>query len=107
MFFENGELSAFIDFDSCETHARLFDLCYCMLGCRKPDDEGRWLEAFEKFFSGYDSVSEIERTELEAVPYMFVFLQLMNIAYYLIADCPKGKIDENIEYLYWLYDKMQ
>lgn len=110
MLFNNGELSAFIDFDISEANARLFDICYCMdLGNGKTDEEAiKWLGTLKKFLSGYNSISEIKDEELEALPYMFISIQLLTVAFFSSSpNKPKYVVyeeDKNIEYLNWLYD---
>ena len=108
MLFENGRLSAFIDFDINQVNARLFDVCYCMdvgVGNNKNDKEvTTWLEMIRGFLSGYNSVSEITNEELEALPYMFILIQLLMVAFWSGREKSKEMIDENIEYLDWLYD---
>ncbi|MCL2771712.1 MAG: phosphotransferase [Oscillospiraceae bacterium] len=108
MMFENGELSAFLDFDISEINARLFDVCYCMdLGVgNNINNEAitKWLRTFKSFLTGYNSVSEFTDEELEAIPYMFVSVQLLTTAFFSKVGKSKEFVDEYIEYLKWLYD---
>jgi len=105
ILFENGELSAFLDFDINQVNARLFDVCYCM-DYGKTSDEGFiiWVENFKDFLRGYNSVSEITKEELEALPYMFILIQLLSVAYDSSIETRIDRVDEGIEYLDWLYD---
>jgi Ser/Thr protein kinase RdoA (MazF antagonist) len=107
MLFENGKLSAFIDFDINQVNARLFDICYCMdlgVGNNKNDDQvTTWLEMLRGFLSGYNTISEITNEELDAIPYMFILIQLLTVAFWVSRKKSKEMIDENIEYLDWLY----
>ena len=108
MLFENGELSAFLDFDINQVNARLFDVCYCM-DYGKTSDEGFiiWVENFKDFLRGYNSVSEITNEELEALPYMFILIQLLSVAYDSSIVTRSYRVDEGIEYLDWLYDNKE
>ena len=105
ILFENGKVSAFLDFDIGEINARLFDICYCMdLGHGKNIDEiikrsEQWFDILKKFLSGYNSVSEFTDEELKTLPCMFISIQLLTIAY-ISSD----KVARESEYLNWLYD---
>ena len=105
ILFETGKVSAFLDFDIGEVNARLFDICYCMdLGHGKNIDEiikqsEKWFDILKKFLSGYNSVSEFKDEELEALPYMFISIQLLTVAFI----SPDKAVRENA-YLNWLYD---
>lgn len=107
ILFENGEVTAFLDFDITQVNARLFDICYCMdLGVGNTSNENveQWLETLKKFLSGYNAVSEVKSEELNALPYMFVLIQLLTVAVFLRLKKAKNMIDKHIEYLDWLYD---
>ena len=108
MLFENGKLSAFIDFDISEINARLFDICYTMdfgVGNNISDEvTEKWLESLKIFLSGYNSVSELTNEEIESLPYMFVSVQLLTTAFFSHYGKPKDFVDRYINYLNWLYD---
>jgi len=87
MLFSGKELSGYLDFDLSQKNARLHDLCY--LGATmlvgNYQDETRfatWCDIFRGVLAGYNQVCELTQHERQALPYMFVFIELTFTAFF-------------------------
>jgi len=107
MLFENGAFAGWLDFDNAERNARVHDLCY--LGAtmlvgnyRKRRRLRTWREIFRGVLQGYDALSPLTQQEREAVPYMFVHIEILFAAFF--SKNGQGKISKNcLNMAKWLY----
>lgn len=86
VFFHNGEVSGFADFDFAEKNIRLWDVCYCSTGLlsesRGVDNiEEKWSKVLEGILHGYNSVSPFTPEEKQAVYYVLCSIEMFCIAY--------------------------
>jgi len=107
MLFEDGAFTGWLDFDNAERNARVHDLCY--LGAtmlvgnyRKRRRLRTWKVIFRSVLRGYDKTSPLIHDEREAVPYMFVHIELLFAAFF--SKNGQGKIARScIGMARWLY----
>ena len=87
MLFEDGAFTGWLDFDNAERNARVHDLCY--LGAtmlvgnyRKRRRLRTWKVIFRSVLRGYDEITPLTDDEREAVPYMFVHIEMLFAAFF-------------------------
>ena len=108
LLFENNELTGYIDFDMCQRNIRIFDIAY--LGCSQLVDHYKdaarlqqWCEIFSGMLQGYDEISPLSEAEIEAIPTLFVFIEVLFTAFFLQNDAPEtAKNCANLAN--WLYE---
>jgi Ser/Thr protein kinase RdoA (MazF antagonist) len=102
MLINNDEVTAFIDInDITQVNVKIFDLCYYLSFFPDKEEEQKWFEVFQNLFSGYNAVFEFSNAELEAIPYMFVFVELLWIAFEAMVN---GSSDYSPDNGFWSYD---
>jgi len=107
MLFEDGAFTGWLDFDNAERNARLHDLCYLgstmLVGNhRRRRRRKLWQEIFRGVLQGYDGISPLTRREREAVPYMFVYIEVLFAAFF--SKGGQGKISKKcLNMAKWLY----
>jgi Ser/Thr protein kinase RdoA (MazF antagonist) len=87
LLFENGVLTACLDFDTCQKNVRVFDLVY--LGSSLLVDNylnnirvREWSEVFLGVLQGYNELSKLNVDEIKAIPYLFLFVEVLFTAYF-------------------------
>lgn len=109
LLFCNDELTAFLDFDSCEVNIRLFDLAYLGLRILALNIEqveticNRWHIFFNFFLKGYHSASNLEKSEVGALYGLILILQICFIAYFLEIGVDGTQISSQVCLLKWIY----
>ena len=107
MLFEDGVFTGWLDFDNAERNARLHDLCYLgatmLVGNYRSRRRLRvWQENFRGVLRGYSKISPLTEEEREAVPYMFVHIELLFAAFF--SKGGQGKISKKCLHMAkWLY----
>ena len=109
LLFENGVFS-YLDFDMSQKNVRVFDIVY--LGCSQLvenyKDETRlkqWCEIFRGILQGYNELLPLCEEELNAMPFLFVFVEILFTAFYLKNGEPEiAKSCE--EMTNWLYENI-
>ncbi|MDD4164451.1 MAG: phosphotransferase [Eubacteriales bacterium] len=93
LLYENGTFS-FIDFDLSQRNVRIFDIVY--LGCSQLvenyKDETRlkhWCEIFRGILHGYNELLPLSEEEINAIPFLFVFDEMLFTAFYLKTGQPE------------------
>jgi len=107
MLFQDGAFMGWLDFDNAERNARMHDLCY--LGAtmlvgnyRKRRRLKLWKDIFRGVLRGYDEISPLMQQEREAVPYMFVHIEILFAAFF--SKNGQGKISKKCLHMArWLY----
>lgn len=87
LLYNNGVFT-YLDFDMSQRNVRIFDIVY--LGCSQLvenyKDETRlkqWREIFNGILLGYNQLSPLSEEEMNAIPLLFVFNEMLFTAYYL------------------------
>jgi len=108
MLIDNDELTAIIDInDITQVNVRIFDLCYYVsfFPDSKNDEEvEKWFIVFKNLLSGYNTISAFTDDELEAIPYMCAFIELLWIAFTAMV---KGSADNLPDNGFWTYDNRE
>lgn len=93
LLFENGVFS-YLDFDMSQRNVRVFDIVY--LGCSQLvenyKDEIRlkqWREIFGGILQGYNELLPLGEDEMNAMPFLFVFDEILFTAFYLKIGQPE------------------
>lgn len=99
LLFEKGECTGYLDFDDSQRNSRLFDLCYLGAGVLVDSYKAeillqKWVRFFKGALDGYQKTLPLTNLEIEAIPYMFIYIEVMFAAYFsqtneeeLIASC--------------------
>jgi Ser/Thr protein kinase RdoA (MazF antagonist) len=94
LVFENGRFAGYLDFDISQKNVRIFDLCY--LGCSMlvgnyADDVklNQWKEIFHGVCTGYNKRICLGNEEKEAIPVMFLLIELTFTAWYTMLGQPE------------------
>jgi len=109
MLFENGRLTAFLDFDSSEISVRLFDIAYfgqSILFTNNYMDSvfiRQWIEFFSSFLYGYNSENMLSEIEMKAIYKMCVALQITFISYYLWLKDKTDLAPARVDLAKWIY----
>lgn len=107
MLFEHGVFTGWLDFDISQKNVRLFDICYLagsqLVGnYRKPWRLRMWREIFRGVLQGYDEISPLTAQEREAVPHMFVHIEVLFAAFF--SKNGQEKTSKNcLNMAKWLY----
>ena len=94
LLFEDGNFSGYLDFDISQRNIRIFDICY--LGCSLLVDNYRdvqrlkqWQDIFTSILSGYESVQALDDAEIEALPGLFIFDEVLFTAFFSKQNQPE------------------
>lgn len=87
LLFEGNRLTGVLDFDLGKQDARLFDIAYFLLGQLMEQNDllaikDRWFSFIQRFLSGYESITLLEREEKEALPFMMQCIELLFIVFW-------------------------
>ena len=107
MLFQDGAFTGWLDFDNAERNARMHDLCY--LGATMLAGNYRerrrlqtWRIIFRSVLRGYNKISPLTEEERQAVPYMFVHIELLFAAFF--SRNGQGKTSKKcLNMAKWLY----
>jgi len=108
MIFLNNKLKGFIDFEIATHGIRIFDPCYCatsILIGRFRDKKARlkWFSLLKLIFKGYNSIDRLKKTEINAIFYVLLSIQLLFMAYMIkINKIRTAQFNQSI--LKWIYD---
>ena len=107
MFFQDGQLSGWLDFEIMLCGPRLFDLCYCstsllMNGMDDPAKRQAWFALLSALVEGYESVNPLTSVERRALRVMQISIEVIFIAFFDSIHYPAG-VTQNIDALAWLY----
>lgn len=109
ILFENGRLTGFLDFDSGEINARLYDIVYfgqSILINNYMDDKyvEWWHEFFGSLLKGYNTENKLLECELKAIQKLCVAMQLVFISYYLWVKEKSHLIPNRVGMAKWAYE---
>lgn len=95
VLFEGTAFTGYIDFDLSRHGARMFDLCYFLLGLlqkRALDRETLqlWLYAVEQFLAGYQEIQLLQPVERRAAVPMMACIGLLFAAFYISQKMPEA-----------------
>ena len=110
MLFENNRLTCFLDFDSSQVNARLFDLAYfgqSLLFIADNYKSGefvtKWAEFFSSILYGYHSENKLYENEIKAIHKLCLALQIGFISYYLYLEEKRALIPNRADMAKWIY----
>lgn len=108
ILFENGKLTGFLDFDSGEINARLYDMVYfgqsiLVNGYKDDDFVAWWHDFFGSLLKGYNSEDMLHENELKAIHKLCLAMQLVSISYYLWIKEKKHLIPNRVEMAKWAF----
>lgn len=109
LLYENGTFS-YIDFDLSQRNVRIFDIVY--LGCSQLvenyKDKTRlkqWREIFKGILQGYNELLPLSDDEINAMPFLFVFDEMLFTAFYLKTS--QSEIAKScLKMTNWLYENI-
>jgi Ser/Thr protein kinase RdoA (MazF antagonist) len=109
LVYDNGVFS-YIDFDMCQKNVRVFDIVY--LGCSQlvenyKDDTRlkQWHEIFTGILHGYNELLPLSDEEIKALPFLFVFDEMIFAAFYFKTGEP-GIAESCLNMANWLYENI-
>lgn len=95
-----------LDFDSCETNIRLFDIAYFIVTILDTIciDENKMLffDFYNSFIYGYNLCNPLTQEERDAIPYIIICVQICLISYYVINNCTEKQLIRKCN-LQWLH----
>ena len=110
LLYEDGIFTGYLDFDLSQKNVRVFDLVYlgCGLLVDNYKDETRlnqWREIFAGILEGYAEQSPLSVDELNAIPVLFLFDEVLFTAYFFSIGQPEAA-KSCIEMTKWLHDNI-
>lgn len=114
LLFENDNFAGYLDFDISQKNVRILDVCYLgasMLVGNYQDAERLylWQKIFKGVLAGYEEISQLSCDERQAIPMMFVIIELTFTAFF--SRIGQSEISKScIDMTLWLYnniDKIQ
>lgn len=111
MLFENGRITSFLDFDSSQVNARLFDIAYLGQSMLFINDNyknnefvKRWSQFFTSLLYSYHNENKLDEIEINSIHMMCVLLQIGFVSYYLSIEEKKPLIQNRIDMAKWMYN---
>lgn len=88
LLFDNGILSGYIDFDLSQKNARIFDICYFLMGLlvdheKKKTDIEIWHYIVSRFIEGYEEKSKLTIIEKNSIVCLMKNIELLFVAYFI------------------------
>lgn len=114
LLFEDGDFVGYLDFDISQKNIHVFDICYLGAGLLVENYQDKskfylWQKIFRGIIEGYEEISSLSSDEKQAIPIMFVMIELLLTAYFSMigqAETSKSCIDMT-SWLYHNLDKIQ
>lgn len=110
IFFEDGKVSGFEDFDLSERNVRLWDPCYCATGILS-EASGQmyevWPDVLAAILRGYHSVNPLTAEEKKAVYYVICSIQMICVAFFENCEEYKDLAKTNREMLAFIVRNRQ
>jgi Ser/Thr protein kinase RdoA (MazF antagonist) len=111
MLFKDNTLTGYIDFDLSQINARIFDLCYMLLGflidnTENEDKTTKWFEILHRLVSGYSSILQLTVEEKAAVPIIMLSIELLFVAYFESMD-DSTRAAGSAKILIWLWKNQE
>jgi Ser/Thr protein kinase RdoA (MazF antagonist) len=114
MLFENGRLACFLDFDSVQVNARIFDIAYfaqSMLFIADNYKSGEFVEKWRGFFSyflqAYHAENKLSEHEIKVIHKLCAALQINFISFYLWQEEKRYLVANRADLLKWIYANEQ
>ncbi|MCL2772937.1 MAG: phosphotransferase [Oscillospiraceae bacterium] len=111
MLFENDRLTCFLDFDSSQVNARLFDIAYfgqsllfIIDNYKNGEFVARWIEFFSSLLYGYHSENMLYENEIKSIHRLCLAIQITFISYYSYLEEKRCLIPSRVDMLKWIYD---
>ena len=108
IFFDDGKISGWVDFDLTQKNARIFDLAYLLGGllAGKTDTPAKielWKAIYRDLLAGYNKVNLLTSEETEALPLLMITIELLFVTYW---DNNQNDNERNkaIALAEWLYN---
>ena len=110
LLFESGVFTGYLDFDLSQRNVRIFDIVYlgCGLLVDNYKDETRlrqWRDIFAGIIQGYAELSPLSADELDSIPVLFLFDEVLFTAFFFSIDQPVVA-KSCIEMTKWLYENI-
>lgn len=108
MIFYRNKLKGFIDFEIPTYGIRIFDPCYCSTSILTSKFKGKkarkkWINLLVSILKDYDSINRLKKTEINAIFYVLLSIQLLFMAYMIkINKIRTAQFNQSI--LKWIYD---
>lgn len=114
ILFEDGKLSAFLDFDLSQKSIRIFDPCYAATAILvenfdrvSEQERENWVGIFQQIIGGYDETVHLTEAEKEALPYVVLSIQLICVGYFSSDERYAELAAANIRMTEWLIERME
>jgi len=108
MIFYRNKLKGFIDFEIPTYGIRIFDPCYCSTSIltskfKSKKARKKWIDLLSSILKGYNSKNKLKKSEINAIFYVLLLIQLLFMAYMVRIDKIKtAQFNQSI--LKWIYD---
>ncbi len=108
MIFYRNKLKGFIDFEIPTYGIRIFDPCYCSTSIltskfKSKKARKKWINLLVSILKGYNSINRLKKTEINAIFYVLLSIQLLFMAYMIkINKIRTAQFNQSI--LKWIYD---
>ena len=91
ILFSNCEFSGYIDFDLSQKNARIFDICYFLIGClidheKNEEKVEKWYHIVSKFIEGYQMINPLTKLEKDSICCLMRSIELLFVAYFISKD---------------------
>lgn len=111
MIFDEKEFKGFVDFDLTEVNVRIFDICYCTTAIlsecfNNQIDFEVWKEILGNLIQGYNSIDNLSKDEIKAIPYVIYSIEIICIAYFSKYDKFEELTERNISMLKCLIENI-
>jgi Ser/Thr protein kinase RdoA (MazF antagonist) len=110
LLFEDDSFIGYLDFDISQRNVRIFDICYLGAGLLvenylEAERLCQWQEIFGGILEGYEEMSELSSDERQAIPMMFIIIELIFAAYF--SKIGQVEVSKScINMINWLYDNL-
>jgi len=110
LLFKNGTLSGYLDFDLSQRNVRVWDIVYlgCSLLVENYKDEARlnkWCDIFAGILQGYEEIMQLSEEEINAIPALFVFDEVLFTAFYSKTGQPEA-VKNCMDMTNWLHENL-
>lgn len=108
MIFDEMGFSGYLDFDISQKNIRLLDICYLgsSMLVENYKDSNRlsiWYDIFRGTLHGYEKVLKLTENEIAAIPYVFVFIEVLFSAFFSQTG-QKDLSDSCVDMAIWGYN---
>lgn len=107
VLFDNGQLTAWLDFDLNHRNIRIFDIAYLLAGLIMGNQHNTekakiWRQVYCTLLSAYDEVNPLTADEHRAMPLMMIAIELLFVSFWNRNNNPEQSHGA-LELAIWLY----